>query len=337
MNCSILNRGNGMKKEFLTILIICCLNIVPSFGAKKDDLSLPSFIYDDRAVGAKAIGMGEAFVAVSDNASAIYWNPAGLKQLEGSYLAIDLNTLQKTSASNDDLYKSDSLSGKKLIFLGFANSKNAFAFRPISDYSGAFGSKNIEIRANKYTFSFISKYSSRMDIGINVNYISAQIGVVDEIKPSANISDGNGMAIDFGLLYNAAKFAKIGFCVEDAPGYVWWDDYKRQVLKLHLRTGFSLNLSKWFLVSADYENMYSMKKEFYHCGLQQSIVQHLFFREGIISESFFAGDADKKNYTTGIGYEIKNWNIDLSAKNYKLDNPDKDKVTDYTFSLNIPF
>ncbi len=34
-------------------------------------------------VGAKACAMGEAFVAVADDATAIYWNPAGLKQLSG--------------------------------------------------------------------------------------------------------------------------------------------------------------------------------------------------------------------------------------------------------------
>ena len=33
-------------------------------------------------VGARAIGMGEAFVAVANDASALYWNPAGITQIE---------------------------------------------------------------------------------------------------------------------------------------------------------------------------------------------------------------------------------------------------------------
>ena len=33
-------------------------------------------------VGARAIGMGEAYGAVSNDANAVYWNPAGLNQLE---------------------------------------------------------------------------------------------------------------------------------------------------------------------------------------------------------------------------------------------------------------
>ena len=32
-------------------------------------------------VGARACAMGEAFVAVADDPTAIYWNPAGLRQL----------------------------------------------------------------------------------------------------------------------------------------------------------------------------------------------------------------------------------------------------------------
>ena len=40
-------------------------------------------------VGARAIGMGEAFTAMADNASSLYWNPAGiaiLNQSEASFM-----------------------------------------------------------------------------------------------------------------------------------------------------------------------------------------------------------------------------------------------------------
>jgi outer membrane protein OmpA-like peptidoglycan-associated protein len=38
-------------------------------------------------LGARAVGMGNAFVAVADNPDAVFWNPAGLSQLENSHFA----------------------------------------------------------------------------------------------------------------------------------------------------------------------------------------------------------------------------------------------------------
>ncbi len=42
------------------------------------------FMYDEGGVGIKAQSMGNAFTGVADDYSAIYWNPAGLTQLESS-------------------------------------------------------------------------------------------------------------------------------------------------------------------------------------------------------------------------------------------------------------
>ncbi|MBI5573598.1 MAG: hypothetical protein HY919_03485 [Elusimicrobia bacterium] len=327
-----------MKKVLCMILAVTTYYLLLTTYClyAKQDTPVPVFIFNGKPVDAKAIGMGEAFAAVSDNASASYWNPAGLKQLEGKYFTTCINTSQKTDASDDDLFAGDSLQGKKLIFMGFANSKSAFSFRPISNYSSIYEDKKIELRVNKYTFSSASQYTDRMKLGINLNYISAQLGVTDLVNPVANISDGNGIAIDFGLLYSASEFAKLGFSVENSPGYIWWTDYKRNIIKSHIRTGLSIKPADWLLMSFDYENIASLKKEFYHGGLQQTLAKHIFLRQGIISEKFF-NNGDLKSLTIGGGYELKKWIIDFAAKSYQLANTDKSKVTDYFISLNIPF
>src|SRR5689334_13804699 len=49
-------------------------------------------------VGARAIGMGEAFTAVSDDVSSLYWNPAGLALLNQSQGAFMYNQSLKDLA-----------------------------------------------------------------------------------------------------------------------------------------------------------------------------------------------------------------------------------------------
>src|ERR1043166_3350945 len=40
--------------------------------------------FNDIVTGARPQGMGGAFVAVADDANALYWNPAGLTQLDSA-------------------------------------------------------------------------------------------------------------------------------------------------------------------------------------------------------------------------------------------------------------
>jgi hypothetical protein len=58
--------------------------VLGSFGA-------PAGAQTFEAAGTRAAGMGGAFVAVADDASAIYWNPAGLV-MGGTYLGLVIDT-----------------------------------------------------------------------------------------------------------------------------------------------------------------------------------------------------------------------------------------------------
>lgn len=61
----------------------------------------------DAPVGVRAAGMGGAFVAVADDASAVFWNPAGLAT--GSYFSLVLD--QNTVGTDDDVVSPRSRSG----------------------------------------------------------------------------------------------------------------------------------------------------------------------------------------------------------------------------------
>jgi len=58
------------------------------FNAMAGEPGTSGFIFLRLGNGARASGMGEAFTAVSDDATSIYWNPAGLANIEGVELNI---------------------------------------------------------------------------------------------------------------------------------------------------------------------------------------------------------------------------------------------------------
>ena len=56
--------------------------LIPQLGNQRAGTSSLQFL--KIGAGARATGMGETFIAVSNDITALYWNPAGLMQFEES-------------------------------------------------------------------------------------------------------------------------------------------------------------------------------------------------------------------------------------------------------------
>lgn len=75
-----------MKRILLTLLLIgfCCQNISAQIVQTVEISSSPNPV----GSGARALGMGGAFIGIADDATAASWNPAGLIQLETPEVSI---------------------------------------------------------------------------------------------------------------------------------------------------------------------------------------------------------------------------------------------------------
>ncbi|HXS81942.1 MAG TPA: UPF0164 family protein, partial [Methylomirabilota bacterium] len=89
----ISRRPSGELTAQLAIAVAAALLLAPasahaqgSLGGQRAGTSSATFLRI--GVGARAVGMGETFVAVANDPSAIYWNPAGLASLQRRELAI---------------------------------------------------------------------------------------------------------------------------------------------------------------------------------------------------------------------------------------------------------
>lgn len=85
-----MKRTTKYRKHFSFAITICLLlilsysdlysQLIPNLGGQRRGTSSLQFLKIGN--GARGTGMGETFVAVSDDISALYWNPAGLVQFK---------------------------------------------------------------------------------------------------------------------------------------------------------------------------------------------------------------------------------------------------------------
>ncbi len=84
-----------MKKIFLIILFPILFNnnsfaqLFPTLGGQRAGISTAQFL--KIGVGSRASSLGDAFVAVANDVSALYWNPAGLVQFDNDQIMFSHN------------------------------------------------------------------------------------------------------------------------------------------------------------------------------------------------------------------------------------------------------
>ncbi|MEE8437884.1 MAG: PorV/PorQ family protein [Candidatus Neomarinimicrobiota bacterium] len=140
-------------------------------------------------VGSRAVGMGGAFVAVANDVTAIFWNPAGLSRISGGEVAlIHTNWLAGTNFDFAGV----------VIPMGYLGS---IALNVIS-----FSTEDMEVRTvlrpdgtgEKFSYgdlsagiSYARNLTERFSIGVNAKYISQRIWHMQS----------KGYALDIGTLF----------------------------------------------------------------------------------------------------------------------------------------
>lgn len=81
------------------VFVLFCFFLTAAVFSQNDDLIFAR--PDSLGIGPRAMGMGGAFVAIADDASAAYWNVAGLSQLSSYELSISSAPVYFTEQINN--------------------------------------------------------------------------------------------------------------------------------------------------------------------------------------------------------------------------------------------
>ncbi|MBN1560143.1 PorV/PorQ family protein [candidate division KSB1 bacterium] len=230
-------------------------------------------------IGARALGMGGAFVPVADDASAAYWNPAGLVQLakrEVHFMhASRFSGMVQTDVINLALPGRQFAVGLNYMRMGIDDipytSKLDMNDRPIIE-------KYVSDAEEAALLSFGASLTARFSLGANIKALRQKIGDNSSL----------GFGLDLGLLYRLNSALTLGAILQDISGtHITWDTGHRDTKMPEIKYGAAYKKSLLFLRS----------------GLLFS-VQHNVRFEGKSYSQFALGDVANSDFQLGAEYEM---------------------------------
>jgi len=187
-----------MKKKTLIIVWLYCIcqSLIAQqtpFSSSVSNVGTTAAAFLNIGIGSRANAMGGAFTAVANDATALYWNPAGLSQCEHHEL-----TFNHTDWFLDIYHE----------FMGAVILAGQHRFGACIDYVGIPDQKvrtieEPEGNGNYYNasdlmlgISYAFQFTDQFSMGITGKYI----------RQAIYNSSGNAGAVDFGALYHPSYF-----------------------------------------------------------------------------------------------------------------------------------
>ena len=342
-----------IKKYSTALLVLILAAYSPAFAGTDAAAFLNS------GVGARALAMGSAFVSISDDPSAMYWNPAGLAKI--NRFSITSMSQSLGSAQWDTLndvtpkYQFFGLTfpvtsaamNKGTIAVGMINSGLDNVTYSYLNTSGQIVRDSFQDTENAY---FVSGAVPLLASNDNL-YAGATLKYIQQDFSKIAGASATGYDADFGLLYCLGD-AGIGLVVERGADMTWSNgrnDSAGLMTKLGVSNRFGLSKYLSILGSLDVVQRKDEPLEA-NAGGEFGFEKKIGSENGILFEGIFlrfglAGyaveDRDNSasainnniNYTMGMGLDLSFWGyylqIDYAMGSYALGNKNNISVSMY--------
>jgi len=280
-----------MKKFLLIIFVIILFN---NLFAKGDYGTPGEFLV--WGAGARSLGMGKAFTGLSDDATAIYYNPAGLAyqnplQISLNHVMLFYDTMFDFAAITYPVsgIGTFGVAYTRLGSTGFEG--RDIQWKPLGSF---------DLANQAVTLSYAKDIVSWLGIGINLKLISE------------NIFDKNaiGYGADIGLMWVPSEYFSFGLSVINAlPPSIKLNETAEN-FPIVIKSGFALKLfGERIIPVMDIEKELSKKDLKFKFGIEGYPLQNLALRAGM----------DETEITFGIGYTfMKYYKFDYSLSSQEL-------------------
>ncbi len=186
--------------------------------------------WNNTLMGCRALAIGGAFVAVADDPSAIFHNPAGLVYQERTFnLSIDgfyISPVHEYVTTDGTRVESRYKSSVPQFFLTYkANNRLTFGFGFYVPYAGGGvdWKESVQVQPFKSTMgvysltpTFSYKFSEKLSIGFNLNFYGGELNIDMEdviFGPMKSEEKGSAVSAGLGLMFKPSQRVSIGLGV----------------------------------------------------------------------------------------------------------------------------
>ena len=252
-------------------------------------------------IGAKAGGMGGAFVGLADDPSAIYWNPAGLSQLDCPQAMFVHNQW-----AQDIRYE----------YLGYAlpiDPKNtvsvAVMFLHMGEILGYDENDNPSSLFSAYDAAMLLGYSTKISSHLSLGWTAK--GILEKLEDQK----AQAAAFDMGLFYDS-HILSFGLSLRNLGTKLKFID-KEHPLPADLKVGITFKaLNNHLLLSTDIDFFTDTPPGFQH-GVEYNFQNVLFVRSGIEHKTQNQGSPSSASPAVGGGIRISNFQFDYTYSSVK--------------------
>lgn len=259
--------------------------------------------------GVKPVAMGNAFVAIADDISAIYWNPAGLTQLRSPVFSSMYSTwLADMSYSNISFaapVSKNMMTGLSLDYVSAGQIDETTASQPYGTGKS--------FTPSFFTINFPLAFQTLPPLSIGFN-IKALFDII-------NTSEAIGYGVDAGMLWKITDNVSAGFCARNLAGSIAvLPDAKGQSsqnpqAKSDLASNYAFGLSyrlPFLLLGLDY-NVPSDNQGSFNLGAEYNLKDFFFGRIGFSTRS---EENAGGNFGAGLGLKFGILKLDYAYAPY---------------------
>jgi len=265
------------------------------------------------APGARAVGMGEAFVATADDATALYWNPAALLQVKGNQMTYMHNFwFQNVNYDYIGYVQGLRSSEEEKFGISAIMLHSGEIPRTLEDGSGNYaGTGNAFIAYDlAFTLSYAWKIRKNFNMGTSLKFIRSAI---DDVV-------GYALAADLGFLYIPTSKLTIGINAQNAVLPVPIKYYRGNTpvsashsLPMNIKIGGAYEFNENLILGMDV-NIPTDNKINFHIGAEYWY-GNFALRLGYKTD--FIQDIDVlSGLSAGLGFRWQNYQIDYAFVPY---------------------